>query len=227
MVDHLLYAGSEEPRGLLAELSAKVGLAIEFSTHADLSRRFRASPARLVIADCEPRPEELFQDIREVRLLGRTPILALVTDARVGTEALDLGSDMIAPKPVRLEELALRVSVLLRRSADAAPVAAEISPPVELDRSAQKVLGRSGEVALTPTEFRMLEALTGRPGTVLSHDQLIVATWGDERRDRDEVRLYIAYLRRKLASIDLDPIEIVRGVGFRYRRGPQKAHTVA
>jgi two-component system, OmpR family, KDP operon response regulator KdpE len=226
MADHLLYAGSEEPRALLDELSAEVGLTVEFSSHADLSRRFRAFPSRLVIADCEPRPEELFQDIREIRLLDRVPILALVTDARVGTEALDLGADMIAPKPVRLEELVLRVSVLLRRSADEG-AAADLGPEIEIDREGQRIVGRNGEVALTPTEFRMLEALTRRAGTVLSHDQLIASIWGGERRDRDEVRLYVTYLRRKLASIGLDPIEIVRGVGFRYRQGPQKANSVA
>jgi DNA-binding response OmpR family regulator len=74
-------------------------------------------------------------------------------------------------------------------------------------------------VELTPTEFRLLASLARHPNQVLSHDQLLEMAWGDSaNRSRQQVKLYIGYLRRKLANAaDTDPIETVRGFGYRYR----------
>ena len=54
---------------------------------------------------------------------------------------------------------------------------------------------------------------------MLSHEQLLELVWGDERAaERDQVKLYVGYLRRKLGtSGDDPPIETVRGFGYRYR----------
>ena len=57
------------------------------------------------------------------------------------------------------------------------------------------------------------------PGQVLSHEQLLELVWGDAyATSRDQVKLYVGYLRRKLrAATDAEPIETVRGFGYRYR----------
>jgi DNA-binding response OmpR family regulator len=55
---------------------------------------------------------------------------------------------------------------------------------------------------------------------VLSHDQLLELAWGDSAAaERDQVKLYVGYLRRKLSSADGadSPIETMRGFGYRYR----------
>ena len=56
---------------------------------------------------------------------------------------------------------------------------------------------------------------------VLSPDQLLDLAWdSSRRRNRQQGKLYIAYLRRKLRQVtDSDPIETVRGYGYRYRGG--------
>jgi DNA-binding response OmpR family regulator len=42
--------------------------------------------------------------------------------------------------------------------------------------------------------------------------------WGNGLRERDEVKLYVSYLRRKLGvAARVDPVETVRGIGYRYR----------
>ena len=52
----------------------------------------------------------------------------------------------------------------------------------------------------------------------LSDRARIELVWGDRIRERDEVKLYVSYLRRKLGgAADVDPVETVRGVGYRYR----------
>ena len=58
---------------------------------------------------------------------------------------------------------------------------------------------------------------------MLSHDQLRELVWGDtESRSRDEVKLYVGYLRRKLreGAGGEPPIETVRGFGYRYVSAP-------
>lgn len=55
-----------------------------------------------------------------------------------------------------------------------------------------------------------------RAGAVLSHRNLLEAAWGDPYRGEDQVKLYISYLRRSFAPAAVDPVETVRGVGYRY-----------
>ena len=89
---------------------------------------------------------------------------------------------------------------------------------VEIDRVRHRCSVLGNEVALTPIEFRMLATFAENPGRVLGHGQLLELVWGDRIRERDEVKLYVSYLRRKLGgAADVDPVETVRGVGYRYR----------
>jgi DNA-binding response OmpR family regulator len=76
------------------------------------------------------------------------------------------------------------------------------------------------DVALTPLEFKLLAAFVRHPRQVLSRDQLLELVWGDSRGvATDQVKLYVGYLRRKLAPEDTArvPIETVRGFGYRYQ----------
>ena len=72
---------------------------------------------------------------------------------------------------------------------------------------------------LTPLEFRLLSTFVRHPRQVLSRDQLLELVWGDAFGvGGDQVKLYIGYLRRKLApdAPESVPIETVRGFGYRY-----------
>ena len=58
------------------------------------------------------------------------------------------------------------------------------------------------------------------PNQVLSHDQLLELAWGGAAAaERDQVKLYVGYLRRKLGAPPGgdSPIETMRGFGYRYR----------
>ena len=46
---------------------------------------------------------------------------------------------------------------------------------------------------------------------------MLESAWGDPYCGASEVKLYVSYLRRRFATADVDPIETVRGVGYRYR----------
>ena len=92
---------------------------------------------------------------------------------------------------------------------------------VTIDFRKHEVFARGEAVALSPTEFRLLAALTRSANQVLSQDQLLDQVWGREYVGSLEVvRLYVGYLRRKIERNHEAPalIETVRGFGYRYRR---------
>jgi DNA-binding response OmpR family regulator len=75
-------------------------------------------------------------------------------------------------------------------------------------------------VALTPLEFKLLATFVRNPNQVLSHDQLLELVWGDPLTgSRARTKLYVGYLRQKIATAAAgdSPIETVRGFGYRYR----------
>ena len=74
-------------------------------------------------------------------------------------------------------------------------------------------------LALTPREFRLLAAFVGHAGRTLSPEQLLDLAWDDPAGDPRRVKVYVGYLRGKLAAAGLDPppIDTVRGFGYRYR----------
>ena len=67
-------------------------------------------------------------------------------------------------------------------------------------------------------EFRLLAAFVRHPGQLLSHDQVLELVWGDSfGASRDQVKLYVGYLRRKLEGEGPKLIHTIRGVGYTLR----------
>jgi DNA-binding response OmpR family regulator len=155
-----------------------------------------------------------------IRALSDVPLIALTgPEERERIEALRGGADDCVSRPAPEAEFEARLEALLRRprQGDLRPVVLT-DDFVEIDRVRHRVAVLGNEVALTPIEFRMLATFAENPGRVLGHGQLLEMVWGDRIRERDEVKLYVSYLRRKLGSTAaVDPVETVRGVGYRYR----------
>lgn len=183
-------------------------------------RAFYERRPDLVVLDLELPDADGLEVLATIRALSDVPVLALSGDQEVGrVAALRAGADDCLSKPPSQVELEARVEALLRRprQGDARPVVLA-DDYVEIDRVRHRVTVLGQEVALTPIEFRMLATFAENPGRVLGHGQLLEMVWGDRIRERDEVKLYVSYLRRKLgAAADVDPVETVRGVGYRYR----------
>jgi DNA-binding response OmpR family regulator len=156
---------------------------------------------------------------RRIRASSATPILMLTGER--GTEEraklLDLGADDYLEKPFGKRELAARVRALLRRSA--APVQSAPAARVaglEVDPRTHSAHVDGTPLALTPTEFRLLAALAGRPGQVVDRRALLRAGWPEERDpDPEWLKAHLARLRSKLETAGGPVPENVRGVGYR------------
>ena len=161
---------------------------------------------------------EVCKILRQQESTSHIPIIILSAKSRETDKVvgLELGADDYVTKPFSPRELIARVKAVLRRHKEQPP--AEIKRgQIVIDSVKHKVLVKGQEVELTATEFRLLECLARRPGTVFSRNQLLDAAGTDESMVYDRtVDAHVKSLRRKLGRAK-DYIETVRGVGYRFR----------
>ena len=130
------------------------------------------------------------------------------------------GGDDYVAKPFEIKELLARVAVLGRRGRQLATRAD--SSGLVLDPTTHTLRTKGGEVLLSPTEYRMLAAIAGRPGEVVRRRAVIAAAWPDGAIvSENTVDSLMRRLRTKLAEVDAPAsIETVRGIGFRLQPTP-------
>jgi two-component system phosphate regulon response regulator PhoB len=134
-------------------------------------------------------------------------------------KGLSSGADDYLTKPFSPQELVLRVRNILRRMSQAQSGLPDVVRvgPILIDRSAHRVTVDSGELDLTPTEFKLLVTLAERRGRVQSRALLLEIVW-DAAPDIQTrtVDMHVQRLRTKLGSAG-ELIETVRGFGYRLR----------
>jgi two-component system, OmpR family, response regulator len=214
----LIVEDDDELRGVVARGLREEGFVVDgVATGAALLERIgRAAPDALVIDIGLPDTDgrDLCQALRARGI--QTPVLFLTArEALVDRIAgFDAGGDDYLAKPFAFVELVARLQALLRRSGgDAALEAAGL----RLDPVSHAAADRSGEVALTPTEFRLLARLMSRPGEAVRRRELVRAGWPHGAIVRENtLDAYVARLRRKLKQLEQAPeIATVHGVGYR------------
>jgi DNA-binding response OmpR family regulator len=158
---------------------------------------------------------------KRLRQKSTVPILMITAraseDDRVA--GLDLGADDYVTKPFRPREVVARVQALLRRSS---PQPSAPPPPIVVGELQINVWGRTvclrGQpVALTPTEFRLVEVLARSPGRVFTREELLARALGPDFDGADRtIDVHITNLRRKIETNgEQHYIVTVHGVGYR------------
>jgi DNA-binding response OmpR family regulator len=136
-----------------------------------------------------------------------------------------LGVDDYVTKPFSFAELVARVqAVLARANIPEKESGYATHGNIKLDMNKYQAYVDERVVELTPTEFRLLEALVKRQGKVAGERELIQEVWGGYRQEEDAsmVRRYILMLRKKIERDPSNPslLLTVRGFGYRLGTGP-------
>ena len=191
----------------------------------------RVSEPDLVVLDLGLPGMDGTEVCRELRTFSRCYILMLTAradevDMLIG---LGVGADDYVTKPFSPRALLARIQTLLRRPRTGGPRTApgaqeqRIFGDLVIDDPAHEVRIGTSLIALTRTEYDLLETLSSRPRVVFSRQQLLDAVWDDAAgvaSDEHLVDIHVGHLRSKLGD---DPksaryILTVRSVG--YRMGP-------
>ncbi len=131
---------------------------------------------------------------------------------------LQIGADDYLPKPFAMAELIARIQALGRRP-NAVRLPVIVVGDLQIDTNRRTARRGDRDLNLTRKEFGVLELLAGKPGDVVSAEELLEKVW-DEEADpfTNAVRITIMTLRRKLG--EPQPIETVIGVGYRLLEQP-------
>lgn len=131
---------------------------------------------------------------------------------------LEFGGDDYVVKPFSLRELVARVKLRLRGRGVVEPVYRLGGLEVDQERREVRLDGRV--VAVTVTEYQLLERMIRQPGRAFSRESLLNAEWGVACNVSDRtVDVHIRRLRRKLEPEPSNPqyIPSVRGFGYTVR----------
>jgi two-component system KDP operon response regulator KdpE len=159
------------------------------------------------------------------RLREWTSVPVIVLSAR-GQErdkiaALDGGADDYVSKPFSVGELLARMRAAIRRRGqlkDGAAATTFVVGDLSVDLARRHVLVGDKEIHLTPIEYKLLTTLIRHAGKVLTHRQLLKEVWGPAHtEDSQNLRFYVAQLRRKLESVPARPRYLLTEPGVGYR----------
>jgi DNA-binding response OmpR family regulator len=141
------------------------------------------------------------------------PVLVLTARDAVADRVagLDAGADDYLVKPFELTELAARMRALLRRNAGRAAPSVVIGT-LALDPATRAVTLAGHPLELSAREYTLLDALTARPGAILSRAQLEEKLYGwKDSVDSNAVEVHLSSLRKKLGA---GWIRNIRGLGW-------------
>ncbi|MFM9926434.1 response regulator [Variovorax sp. H27-G14] len=231
-------------RSLVASFLEKHGFQVDAAGHpAQMRERLAQADYALIVLDVMMPGEDGLSALRELQRVGGPPVIML---SAVGTDidrivGLEIGAEDYLAKPCNPRELLARIRTVLRRTANAAAVAAtpaaRAAPnaPAAVPEAAATLLYFAGwcidldtrvlhdpqgqPVDLSDGEFRLLRALVQHPRRVLTRDQLVQYALGAESDSYDRaIDVQISRLRRKLASgeVRADLIRTVRNEGYMF-----------
>ncbi len=225
MQRQLVLAVDDEPpilRLVRARLNADGYTVISASNGEEGVRMCEEERPDIVILDVMMPGIDGYETMRRIREISEVPIILLT--ARSGAadtiRGLDSGADDYITKPFNPDELAARVSAVLRRTSDEVHTEQErlVFDSIVIDLELRVVTVSGEEVRLSRTEWELLYQLATNAGRVMRHSELLSRIWGPEFRDETYyLRTWISRLRSKLEPDrpEESVIKTYPGLGYR------------
>lgn len=159
--------------------------------------------------------------IAELRSYSDIPVIVLSAKSMLETrlEVLRLGADDYILKPFDLNEVLVRIQVVLRRSASRQADDVLSCGELRLSPSEHILTFRGVNVPLTAKELMLLELLMKYPSKVFSKANLYESVWNEDYFIEDNtINVHVSNLRSKLKkATGCDYIETVWGIGYRFK----------
>jgi two-component system alkaline phosphatase synthesis response regulator PhoP len=226
---HILLVEDEEHLLKTIQLNLEMeGYAVTSAINGiEALKEFRKGTFDLILLDVMLPEMNGFDVCEEIRKENnRVPVIFLTAkgSSEDRIQGLKLGADDYLTKPFNLEELLLRVQIILRRSA----------PPLAQEKSIEKysfanneinfvtynIIGVGGQkMQITKREIALLKLLTERKGEVVSREDILDAVWGKEAFPSSRtIDNYILAFRKYFEKNQKEPIHFhsIRGVGYKF-----------
>lgn len=173
-----------------------------------------------------------FQLCKKIREKYTYPVIMLTAkDGEIDTiTGLTLGADDYVTKPFRPLALMARVKAQLRRykkytshvelpDSNTAETIITTNNGLVMNISAHTCMLNDMSLSLTPTEFKILQALCEKKGLVVTSEELFKYVWADEYYDKNSntITVHIRHLREKMGDAIEEPryIKTIWGVGYK------------
>ena len=197
--------------------------------------KFAAEQPDLVVLDVMMPKLDGFAVCRRLRAESAVPIVFLSSLDAIAEKVagLDLGADDYISKPFSPKELEARIGCILRRVGRGAASQDPREPVAGLgvirlgdlvvDTNRRQVTRGGERIALTYTEFSLLELLFREPGRVVPRAEILEQLWGYPPRRTADLRVVDVYVARLRGKLEPDPrnpelILTVRGTGYASQR---------
>jgi len=223
MTPRILIVEDEEPLTMMLRYNLeKEGFAVAVSKEArEVESQVKDNPPDLAVIDWMLPEVSGIELISRLRARPETKQLPIIMLTARGEEpdrirGLTVGADDYIVKPFSVPELLERIQALLRRSKPGRYTSTLSIGNIQLDRDKMRVSRGGRDIALGPTEFRLLEFFLENPGRVYSREQLLTNVWG-QNTDIDErtIDVHVGRLRKALnRRHEADPIRTIRGSGY-------------
>lgn len=160
-----------------------------------------------------------FHWCQEIRKVSQVPVIFLssLDDNMNIVMAMNMGGDDFIAKPFDLNVLLAKIQAILRRTYDfAAPAPTLEHRGAVLNTADASLMYQGQRIELTKNDYRILQTLLERKGSVVSRETLMEKLWEtDSFVDENTLTVNIARLRRKLEAAGLsDYITTKKGLGY-------------
>lgn len=220
----LIGCNSNLQRDLYEYVFKSQGVQTSRTSLSQLLDAVNSTRPNVIFISCDTIGPKITSAIRYAKKLRHGPVQAILCVTRSNCEAarqnaISAGADEVLAEPMSLAEILERLRAFLTQTITSEEQRFLVSRDIKLDLQAHAAFRGQRAVALTPTEFHLLEYLMARPETPIGRHEFIDHLWGRNAHvDVRTVDVSVNRLRRALSKDgELDPICSVRGHGYVFR----------